>query len=86
MPQKTHPTLVSQFLMLFPWSVWKSLNIVSKHVFICSNPYIYTTVVQEVYNRDRSQEVDDVEGLAAAATKHLKLLKQKEDVKIITRS
>ena len=25
------------------------------------NPYIYITVVQEVYNRDRSPEVDDVE-------------------------
>ena len=57
----------------------KSLNIVRKHVFICSNPYIYTTVVQEVYNRDRSPEVDDVEGLAAAATKHLELLKQKDE-------
>ena len=55
------------------------LNIVRKHVFICSNPYIYTTVVQEVYNRDRSPEVDDVEGLAAAATKHLELLKQKDE-------
>ena len=52
----------------------KSLNIVNKHVFICSNPYIYTTVVQEVYNRDRSPEVDDVEDLAAAATKYLDLL------------
>ena len=49
----------------------KSMNIVIKYVFICSNPYIYTTVVQEVYNRDRSPEVDDVEDLAAAATKHL---------------
>ena len=57
---------------------WKSLNIVIKHVFICSNPYIYTTVVQEVYNRDRSPEVDDVEGLSAATTKHLELLKQKD--------
>ena len=56
-----------------------SLNIVQKNVFICSNPYIYTTVVQEVYNRDRSPEVDDVEGLAAAATKHLELLKQKDE-------
>merc|ERR1719318_2435321 len=56
----------------------KSLNIVNKHVFICSNPYIYTTVVQEVYNRDRSPEVDDVEDLAAAASKHLDLLKQKD--------
>jgi hypothetical protein len=37
------------------------LNIDIKHVFICSNPCIYTTVVQEVYNRDRSQEVDDVD-------------------------
>ena len=44
--------------------VWKSLNIVIKHVFICSNPYIYTTV-------------DDVEGLAV--TKHLELLKQKDE-------
>jgi hypothetical protein len=50
---------------------WKSLNIVIKQVFICSNPYIYTTVLQEVYNWDRSPEVDDVEGLAVAATKHL---------------
>ena len=30
-----------------------------------------------MYNRDRSPEVDDVEGLASAATKHLELLKQK---------
>ena len=37
----------------------KSLNIVIKHFFICSNPYIYTTVVQEVCSRDRSPEVDD---------------------------
>ena len=58
-----------------------SLNIVIKHVFICSNPYIYTTVVQEVYNRDRSPEVDDVEVLAAAATNHLDLLKQKDEAK-----
>ena len=43
-------------------------NSVIKHVFSCSNPYIYTTVVQEVYNRDCSPEVDDIEGLAAAAT------------------
>ena len=57
----------------------KSLNIVRKHVFICSNPYIYTTAVQEVYNRGRSPEVDDVEGLAVAATKHLELLKQKDE-------
>jgi hypothetical protein len=42
----------------------ESLNIVKKHVFICSNPYIFTT----------APEVDDVEGLAAAATKHLELL------------
>ena len=56
-----------------------SLNIVQKNVFICSNPYIYNTVVQEVYNRDCSPEVDDVEGLAAAATKHLELLKQKDE-------
>jgi hypothetical protein len=56
---------------------WKSLNIVRKHVFSCSNPYIYTTVGQEVYNRDRPPEVDDIEWLAAAATKQLELLKQK---------
>ena len=56
----------------------KSLNIVIKHLLICSNPYINTTVVQEVYNRDRSPEVDDVEGLAATAAKHLDLLKQKD--------
>jgi hypothetical protein len=30
-----------------------------------------------VYNRDRSHEIDDVKGLAAYATKHLELLKQK---------
>ena len=35
------------------------------------NIYIYTTVVQEVYNQDRSQEVDGVEALAVAATKRL---------------
>jgi hypothetical protein len=32
-----------------------------------------------VYNRVRSPEVDDVEGLAVAATKHLELLKQKDE-------
>ena len=56
----------------------KSLNIVIKHVFICNNPYIYTTFVQEVYYRDCSPEIDDVGGLAAAPTKHLELLKQKD--------
>ena len=54
----------------------KILNIVTRHVFICSNPYIYTTLVQEVYNLDSSPEVDDVYGLAVAPTKHLELLKQ----------
>ena len=58
--------------------LWNSLNIVNKHVFICIYPYIYTTIVQEVYNRDCSLEVDDVEDLAAVATKHLDLLKQKD--------
>ena len=62
----------------------KSLNIVIKHVFICSNPFIYTTVEQEVYNQDCSPEVDDVEGLAAAATKHLELLKQKDETESIS--
>ena len=57
----------------------KSLNIYIKHVFICNNPWIYSLVVKEVYNRDRSPEVDDDESLAAAATKHLELLKQKDE-------
>ena len=50
---------------------------ITARVFICSNPPIFIlNVVQEVYNRDRSPEVDAVKGLAAAATKHLELLKQ----------
>ena len=56
-------------------NVYLCLNIVIKHVFICSNPYIYTTAVQEVYNRGRCQEVEDIEGLAATTTKHLELPK-----------
>jgi hypothetical protein len=32
-----------------------------QHVCICSNPYIYTAVVQEVYNQDCSPEVDYVD-------------------------
>ena len=32
-----------------------------------------------MYNQDRSPEVDDVEGLAAAATKHLELLIQNDE-------
>ena len=47
-------------------------------MWLCLAKLVYTTVVQEVYNRDRSPEVDDVEDLAAAATKHLDLLKQKD--------
>ena len=43
-------------------------------IYIC----IYATVVQEVYNRDRSSEVDDVDGFTASATKHLDLVKQKD--------
>ena len=42
-----------------------------------------TDVVQLVYNHYRSPEVDDVEVLAAAATKHLKLLKEKDMAFII---
>jgi hypothetical protein len=42
-------------------------------------PIFYTSVVQEMCNRDLSPEVDDVEGLAAAATKHLDLLEQKDE-------
>ena len=34
--------------------------------FIGSYPNIYTSVVQEVFNQDRSPEVDDVEVLAVA--------------------
>jgi hypothetical protein len=41
---------------------------------MCINPYIYTTVVKEVYNQDQSPEVDDVEGLA-----NLELLKHKDN-------
>jgi hypothetical protein len=44
-------------------------KIAIKHIFIYSDPYIQYTFVQEVYNRDRSAEVDDIEGWAA--TKHL---------------
>ena len=51
----------------------------SEHVFLCSNLYIYTTLVQEVCKRDRSPEVDDVEGLAVAATKHLEVVKQRDE-------
>jgi hypothetical protein len=32
-----------------------------------------------VHNRGRSPELDDVEGLAAATTMHLELLKQKDE-------
>ena len=56
----------------------RPVNIKWESVVICSNPYIYTTVVQEVYNWDRSPVVEDVEVLAEAATKHLELLKQKD--------
>ena len=55
----------------------QSSPVKEENVLTCSNPRIYTIVVQEVYNRDRSPEFDDVEGLAAAATKHLELIKQK---------
>ena len=64
-------------------ALYQSLNIVINHVFICSNPYIYTSVVQEVYNRDRFPEVVDVGMFAAAATKHLKLLKEKDEAESI---
>ena len=40
---------------------------------------IYISVLQEVFNWDCFAEVDFVEGLAAAATKHLELLKQKDE-------
>jgi hypothetical protein len=38
----------------------QSLNIVIKHVFLCSSPYIYTKVVQEAYNQNHSPEVDEL--------------------------
>ena len=49
----------------------KSLNII-----------IYTTLVQELYKRDRSPELNDVEGLAVADTKHLDINKQKDEADI----
>ena len=54
------------------WEFDNSLNIVIKHAFIFSNPYIYAIIVQ-----DCSPEVDEIEGKAEAATKHMELLKQK---------
>ena len=48
--------------------VW---TLLIKHVLNCGNLYIYTTVVQEVYNLDHSLEIQDVEDLAAVATRHL---------------
>ena len=42
--------ITNMLTTFFLGSIRKGLNIVIKHVFICSNPYIYTTVVQEVYN------------------------------------
>ena len=38
----------------------KGLNIVSRHVFICSNPYIYTNVVQAVCNQNHLMIVERV--------------------------
>ena len=46
-------------------------------LFICSNPYISTNTVQ-----DHSAEVDDIERLAVAATKHLELFKQKHKAEV----
>ena len=58
----------------------KSLNILVLSMFLFAvTPIVHITVVQEVYNRDRSPEVEDVEVLAAAATNHLDLLKQKDE-------
>ena len=42
-----------------------------KHALIYGNLYICTTVVQEVYNLDHSLENNDIEELAAFATRHL---------------
>jgi hypothetical protein len=44
--------------------------------------HIYTKVA-EVYIRDRSKDVNDVDGLAAVATKHLEFLKQKDRTKVV---
>ena len=54
----------------------RRVYIAMKHVFICNNHCIYTNVIQEVYNQDCSPENDDVEGLAATASKYIKLFKQ----------
>ena len=58
-------SLVLSFVSIVGKIKRKSLNIVSKHVFICSNLYIYTTVVQEVFNEDCSPEVDDATTLTS---------------------
>jgi hypothetical protein len=39
------------------------------------NPYIHNTVVQEVYNRDHSPEVEDVDN---DCYKYLELVKSKQ--------
>jgi hypothetical protein len=46
------------------------------NVFICSNPIVILMLYKRCIT---SPEVDDVEGLAAAASKHLELLKQKDE-------
>ena len=50
------------------WSERKCVNIVIKHVLFAVTPIFI------IY-----YEVDDVEGLVAAATKYLELLKQKDE-------
>ena len=57
--------------------VWTLLK---EHISICSNPYVNIKAVQKVYNHDHSPEVDDVEWLISAATKHLELIKKKNMV------
>jgi hypothetical protein len=41
--------------------------------------FAVTPIFILMYNRDRSPELDDVEGLAVAATKHLESIKQKDE-------
>ena len=51
----------------------------SDHCLVAVTPIFIYLFVQEVYNRDLSPEVDDVKGLAVAATKRMELLKQRDE-------
>jgi hypothetical protein len=69
-----------------PVSVLQDALLKSPNIVLLVNMFLFAvtpTIVQEVYNRDRSPEVDDVEGLAAATTKHQELLKQKNEAELV---